>query len=113
MENTYILTPNGELYHHGVKGQKWGVRKYQNQNGELTAAGKKHRKQRDTAERSVKNGTRYVKKHDPVKIAAIISSSTAVASGALWVASAFIPGAPILNTVAAAASLISSSMALH
>ena len=26
-ENVYILAPNGELYHHGVKGMKWGVRK--------------------------------------------------------------------------------------
>ena len=26
-ENIYILTPDGELYHHGVKGMKWGHRK--------------------------------------------------------------------------------------
>lgn len=30
-----------ELYHHGVKGMKWGVRRYQNKNGSLTPAGKK------------------------------------------------------------------------
>lgn len=48
--NRYILTTNGgfmvlpsgaELYHHGVKGQKWGVRRYQNADGSLTPAGKK------------------------------------------------------------------------
>lgn len=27
------------LYHHGIQGQKWGVRKYQNPDGSLTAAG--------------------------------------------------------------------------
>ena len=26
-ENKYFLTADGELYHYGVKGQKWGVRK--------------------------------------------------------------------------------------
>lgn len=29
------------LYHHGVKGQKWGIRRYQNDDGSLTAEGKK------------------------------------------------------------------------
>ena len=30
-----------ELYHYGIKGQKWGVRRYQNPDGTLTPAGKK------------------------------------------------------------------------
>ncbi len=30
-----------ELYHHGILGQKWGVRRYQNSDGSLTAQGKK------------------------------------------------------------------------
>lgn len=29
-----------KLYHHGIKGQKWGVRCYQNEDGGLTTAGK-------------------------------------------------------------------------
>lgn len=40
MENSYIIH-NGELYHWGRKGMKWGVRRYQNPDGTLTEAGKK------------------------------------------------------------------------
>lgn len=36
-----------ELWHWGVKGMKWGVRRYQNQDGTLTAEGKKRYQQDD------------------------------------------------------------------
>ena len=42
-----------ELYHSGVKGMKWGVRRYQNKDGTLTEAGKK-RYNRDIQENNAK-----------------------------------------------------------
>lgn len=30
-----------EIYHHGIRGQKWGIRRYQNKDGTLTPAGRK------------------------------------------------------------------------
>lgn len=44
MENNY------ELFHWGVKGQKWGVRRYQNKDGSLTAAGKKRLRAKDMSD---------------------------------------------------------------
>lgn len=32
---------NNELYHHGIKGMRWGVRRFQKKDGSLTLAGKK------------------------------------------------------------------------
>ena len=38
----YIRKPYpNELYHSGIKGQRWGVRRYQNPDGSLTPEGRK------------------------------------------------------------------------
>ena len=39
------MNTNDYLMHHGIKGQKWGVRRFQNPDGTRTAAGKKREKE--------------------------------------------------------------------
>lgn len=38
---------NEQLYHHGIKGMKWGIRRFQRKDGSLTPAGEKRRDQRE------------------------------------------------------------------
>lgn len=40
MQKDYILK-DGVLYHHGIKGQKWGIRRFQNPDGSLTEEGRR------------------------------------------------------------------------
>lgn len=42
---------SNELQHHGIKGQKWGVRRYQNKDGSLTAEGRKKYGDKDNFEK--------------------------------------------------------------
>ena len=63
MENKTHDT-NNELTHWGIKGMRWGVRRYQNDDGSLTAAGKK----RYASEvQSLKEKERALKKRQAAK----------------------------------------------
>jgi hypothetical protein len=71
MDNNYLLTPSGsfisedELAHWGIKGMRWGVRRYQNKDGSLTAAGKKHRA---AEEAKLKERERNIKGREKARI---------------------------------------------
>ena len=57
MYNTYST----ELCHHGILGQRWGVRRFQNPDGSVTAAGAKRYQTGDGKKTKYTNGMSYGK----------------------------------------------------
>ncbi len=64
------------LEHHGVKGMKWGVRRYQNSDGSLTSAGRKRTGDASTAQQKTERNK---------KIARVGMSVATVAAAAYYV----------------------------
>lgn len=67
-----------ELYHHGIKGMRWGVRRYQNKDGSLTPAGKKRYDDSDDKQK--------ISTKKKVAIASgVVAGTAAIAAGAYFI----------------------------
>ena len=65
-----------ELYHHGIKGQKWGIRRYQNEDGSLTPEGK-------AKYGTVENMNNSIKRKKRIATTAAVGGALAVGAGVL------------------------------
>lgn len=83
---TYNYNYSNELYHHGILGMKWGVRRYQNSDGSLTSAGKrrynKDSKEKDESEEIKKKRGLTDKQKKVIKIGAIVCGAALATYGA-------------------------------
>lgn len=107
---------NMELYHFGIKGMKWGVRRYQNKDGTLTPAGKrraadnekKHAMKNDVRNRRSLSDADLKKKIERIKMEKQLKELTAeeiapgkkfvsevLSSSGKKVATAFVTGATL------------------
>ena len=64
MDFKFKVCENMYLAHHGIRGQRWGVRRYQNEDGTLTEAGKRrYRDDIQEIEHNIRMGLNWVNSH--------------------------------------------------
>ena len=77
-----MLVSSEELYHHGIKGQKWGRRRFQEKDGSLTPAGKEryaddsdnNKKQIQNEKRDAKENTIFTKRNIAIGATAAVAA---------------------------------------
>lgn len=69
-----------ELYHHGILGQRWGIRRFQDKTGRLTKAGKERYENKDSTNNVDNADEKNPSSINKKKKAAIIVGSVAAAS---------------------------------
>ncbi len=80
-EWTCVRTGDDELQHHGIKGQKWGVRRFQKKDGSLTPAGKKRYDDSDETREQKEEKAKSRKRN--AKVAAAVVTTAAVTTAAI------------------------------
>lgn len=69
--NEIVLVHSDDICHHGIKGQKWGVRRFQNEDGTRTLKGKqRYSKASETpkkVEKTAKKDTKRISKREARK----------------------------------------------
>lgn len=101
---------NYDLAHHGILGQKWGVRRYQNKDGSLTAAGKNRYGGTETRTVAGKQKDPHKKKGDLMPLVnTIVPAAASYASMAASVAMLLTTGVPVPMLAASSVSSLLST----
>ena len=108
--SNYCYPLSNELYHHGILGQKWGVRRFQNPDRSLTPAGKE--RYRKTSSDNANSEKNYDTAKKIAKAAAIGVGTAAVAYsayklGSSDIAKEFVASQKIKSAMAKDASILS------
>ena len=104
----------GELYHHGIKGQKWGVRRYQNEDGTLTEEGKerygRQEAKKDRYNEATAPGKVSIMAERATKPALGIAAGLGAAKGAIGIANMAINNPMMASLIAGGSKAVTAGL---